>query len=162
MILVDTTIVNVSIPTIIKDLGATLSDIEWIISGYALTFAAFLITFGRLGDMYGRKNFFLGGLAVFTIASYFSGQATSPDSLIIARLFQGVGGAMISPSTLSIISTTFRGRERAIAFGIWGAVAGLAVALGPVLGGYFSTYQNWRWIFYVNIPIGIIGIILGA
>jgi len=162
MILVDTTIVNVSIPTIIKDLGASLSDIEWIISGYALTFAAFLITFGRLGDMYGRKNFFLGGLAVFTIASYFSGQATSPDSLIVARLFQGVGGAMISPSTLSIISTTFRGKERAIAFGIWGAVAGLAVALGPVLGGYFSTYQNWRWIFYVNIPIGIIGILLGA
>lgn len=162
MILVDTTIVNVSIPTLIKDLGARLSDIEWIISGYALSFAALLITFGRLGDIYGRKNFFLAGLAVFTLSSYFSGQANTPDQLILARLFQGMGGAMISPSTLSIISASFKGRERAIAFGIWGAIAGVAVAIGPLLGGYFTTYQNWRWIFYVNIPIGIIGIILGS
>ncbi|MEI6478052.1 MAG: MFS transporter [bacterium] len=159
MILLDTTIVNVSIPTIIRDLSASLSDLEWVISGYALSFAALLITFGRLGDLYGRRNLFVGGLAVFTIASFFSGEATSSSTLIIARLFQGVGGAMISPATLSIISSTFKGRERATAFGIWGATAGIAVALGPILGGYFTTYQTWRWIFRVNIPIGILAII---
>ncbi len=159
MILIDTTIVNVSIPTIVRDLGATLADIEWVISGYALTFAAFLITFGRLGDMYGRKKFFILGMLVFILSSAFAGEARSPEILIIARLFQGIGGAMISPSTLSLISSTFRGRERAIAFGIWGAVAGVAVAIGPILGGYFTTYQTWRWIFRVNIPVGLLAIL---
>ncbi|MBU6389295.1 MFS transporter [Patescibacteria group bacterium] len=159
MILIDTTIVNVSIPTIIKDLNANLSDIEWIISGYALSFAALLITFGRLGDMYGRRLFFIIGLIVFTVSSFFSGEAGSASTLIIARLFQGVGGAIISPATLSIISSSFKGRERALAFGIWGAVAGIAVAIGPILGGWFTTYYTWRWIFRVNIPIGIIGIL---
>ena len=159
MILIDSTIVNVSIPTIIKDLSATLSNVEWVISGYALTFAALLITFGRLGDMLGRRNLFILGLVVFTVASFFSGEAFTIHTLIAARLFQGVGGAMISPATLSIISSTFKGRERGIAFGVWGAVAGVAVALGPILGGYFTTYYTWRWIFRVNIPIGIIGVI---
>lgn len=161
MILIDTTIVNVSIPTLIKELGASLTDVEWIISGYALSFAALLITFGRLADMYGRRNFFLLGLLVFAVASYFAGHASTAHTLIGMRFLQGIGGAMISPSSLSIISATFKGRERATAFGIWGATAGIAVALGPVLGGYFTTYQTWRDIFYVNIPIAIVGIILG-
>jgi EmrB/QacA subfamily drug resistance transporter len=159
MILLDTTIVNVSIPTIIRELAAKLSDIEWVISGYALTFAAFLITFGRLGDIYGRKIIFIVGLIVFVIASFFSGEAHSPITLIIARLFQGVGGAMISPSTLSLIASNFKGKERALAFGIWGSVAGVAVALGPLLGGYLTTYQSWRWIFRINIPLGILAAI---
>lgn len=159
MILIDITIVNVSIPTIIKDLHATLPDMEWVISGYALMFAAFLITFGRLGDMYGRKNFFLLGLLVFVIASAFSGEAHSPATLIIARLAQGLGGAMIAPATLSLISSNFRGRDRAIAFGVWGAIAGFAVAVGPILGGYITTYHDWRWIFRINIPVGIIGML---
>ena len=161
IILIDTTIVNVSIPTIIKDLGASLTDIEWVISGYALSFAALLIAFGRLGDLFGHKKLFIGGLVVFTLFSLLAGHASSPNTLIFARILQGIGAAMISPATLSIISTTFRGRERATAFGIWGATAGVAVAIGPVLGGYLTTYQTWRWIFYVNIPIGLIGIILG-
>jgi EmrB/QacA subfamily drug resistance transporter len=160
MILIDTTIVNVSIPTIIADLHTSLSSIEWIISGYALSFAALLITFGRLGDIYGYKRLFISGLVVFTIASIFSGEAQNISTLIIARLFQGVGGAMISPATLSIISSTFKGRERSVAFGGFGAVSGIAVAIGPILGGWLTTYYSWRWIFRVNIPIGIIGVIL--
>jgi EmrB/QacA subfamily drug resistance transporter len=161
MILIDTTIVNVSIPTLIKDIGASLTQIEWIISGYSLSFAALLITFGRLGDMYGRRNFFLAGLFVFALSSFFAGHATSPDTLITARILQGIGAAMISPSSLSIISATFKGRERATAFALFGSTAGIAAALGPVLGGYFTTYHSWRDIFYVNIPVGIVGIILG-
>jgi EmrB/QacA subfamily drug resistance transporter len=160
MILLDSTIVNVSIPTIIKELHANLSQVEWIISGYALSFAALLITFGRLGDLYGRKKLFMLGLAVFTIASIFSGEATNPTTLIAARLFQGVGGAMLSPATLSIISSTFRDRERALAFGAFGAVSGIASAIGPILGGWITTYYSWRWIFRVNIPIGIVGLVL--
>lgn len=160
MILIDITIVNVSIPTIIKDLKATLADMEWVISGYALMFAAFLITFGRLGDVYGRKNFFLLGLFVFVIASAFSGEAHTPSTLIIARLFQGLGGAMIAPATLSLITSNFHGKDRAIAFGVWGAIAGFAVAVGPILGGYITTYHDWRWIFRINIPVGILGMIL--
>ena len=159
IILIDTTVVNVSIPTIIKELHATLSDIEWIISGYALSFAALLITFGRLGDVYGRRTMFLLGLFVFALASFFSGEAQTAQVLIFARLFQGIGGAMISPATLSILSSSFKGKDRAVAFGIWGAVAGIAVAIGPILGGYFTTYWSWRWIFRINIPICLIGII---
>jgi len=161
MILIDTTVVNVSIPTLVKDLGASLSDIEWIVSGYSLTFAAFLITFGRLGDLFGRRLFFLLGLGLFGIASLFCGESHTAAQLIGFRLLQGAGGAMISPSVLSIISSTFKGRERAIAFGSFGAVSGIAVALGPVLGGYFTTYQTWRWVFRINIPVAIIGILLG-
>ncbi len=158
MILIDTTIVNVSIPTIIKDLHASLTDIEWVVSGYALTFAALLITFGRLGDLFGRRRMFILGLVVFTISSFLCGEASSISVLILARLAQGIGGAMISPATLSIISSTFKGRERATAFGIWGGIAGIAVALGPILGGFFTTYYTWRWVFRVNIPIGIIAV----
>lgn len=162
MILIDTTVVNVSIPTIIRDLGASISDVEWIVSGYALSFAALLITFGRLGDLYGRKLMFMLGLAVFTVASFFSGEAASTGTLIVARLFQGVGGAMLSPSVLSIISGEFRNRERALAFGAFGAVSGIGVAVGPILGGWLTTYYSWRWVFRINIPIGIIGILLAA
>ena len=160
MILIDTTIVNVSIPTLIKDLNASLTEVEWVITGFALSFAALLITFGRLGDLYGRKTLFMVGLTVFTIASFFSGEATSIGVLIAARVFQGIGGAMISPAVLSIISSTFKGRERATAFGVFGAVSGLAVAVGPILGGWLTTDYTWRWIFRVNIPIGILGLIL--
>lgn len=159
MILIDTTIVNVSIPTIIRDLHASLADIEWVVSGYALSFAALLITFGRLGDMYGRKSFFVMGLALFTIASFLCGESNTIGVLILARIAQGVGGAMLSPATLSLISSTFKGRERAVAFGVWGSIAGIAVALGPILGGIFTTYYNWRWIFRVNIPIGILAMV---
>lgn len=159
MILIDTTVVNVSIPTIIADLKTNLSSIEWIISGYALSFAALLITFGRLGDLYGRRLMFILGLLVFTLASWFSGEASTVSTLIAARLFQGVGGAMISPATLSIISSNFRGRERAAAFGVFGAVSGIAVAVGPILGGWLTTYASWRWIFRINIPIGLIGLV---
>ena len=156
MILIDTTVVNVAIPTLIKELHTSLSEIEWIITGYALSFAALLITFGRLGDVYGRKQLFIIGLVVFVVSSYFSGEAPNASILIIARLFQGVGGAMISPASLSILASSFTGKERAIAFGIWGAIAGVAVAIGPVLGGLLTTYESWRWIFRINIPIGIL------
>ncbi len=162
IILIDTTVVNVAIPSIIKDLHATLPDIEWIISGYAISFAALLITFGRLGDLYGRKFLFLLGLVVFAVASIVSGESSNASILIFARLFQGVGGAMISPSVLSLISSNFSGRERAVAFGIFGAITGVAVAVGPILGGFFTTYYSWRWVFRINVPICLIGLIVGA
>lgn len=162
MILIDISIVNVSIPTLINDLHANLADVEWVVSGFALAYAALLITFGRLGDLFGRKLLFLLGLTVFTIASFFSGEASTISTLIIARIFQGVGGAMLSPAVLSIISSTFQGRERANAFGAFGAVSGLAVAVGPILGGWLTTDFSWRWIFRVNIPIGVLALVLAA
>lgn len=160
IILIDTTVVNVSIPKIIEDLNANLSDVEWIISGYALSFAALLITFGRLGDIYGRRLMFILGLIVFGVASLISGEAGNSTILIFARLAQGIGGAMISPSVLSLISSNFKGKDRAIAFGVFGSITGIAVAVGPILGGFATTYYSWRWVFRINIPICILGIIL--
>ncbi len=160
MTLIDATAVNVSIPTIIKDLNASLPDVEWIISGYSITFAAFLIVSGRIGDLYGRRNMFILGVFLFGFTSFLSSEASNISVLIIARLFQGVAGAIISPNVLSIISSTFKGKDRSIAFGSFGATSGIAVALGPILGGFFTTYYSWRWIFRLNIPLSILGIIL--
>ena len=159
MIIVDATIVNVSVPTIIRELNLDGTAAEWVNSIYALVFAALLITLGRFGDVLGRRAMYLGGLVVFMAASLVAGLAPSGEVLIIARLFQGVGGAMILPSTQSILNTNFRGRERAIAFGVWGGVIGGVAALGPLLGGWLTTYQSWRWAFFINIPIGIIAIV---
>jgi EmrB/QacA subfamily drug resistance transporter len=158
MIIVDATIVNVSVPAIIEDLGLTGTQAEWINTSYALVFAALLITLGRLGDQRGRRSMYLLGLVVFLGASVLAGAASSGEMLIAARLLQGVGGAMILPSTQSILNTNFRGRDRAIAFGIWGAVIGGMAAIGPLLGGWLTTNLSWRWSFFINIPIGIVAI----
>jgi EmrB/QacA subfamily drug resistance transporter len=156
MIIVDATIVNVAVPSIIKDLNLDSTTAEWINTVYALVFAALLVTVGRVGDVWGRRRLYLLGLIVFGGASVLAGAAPTGEFLIGARVLQGIGGAMILPSTQSILNTNFRGRDRAIAFGIWGAVIGGMAAVGPLLGGWLTTYLSWRWAFFINIPVAIV------
>jgi EmrB/QacA subfamily drug resistance transporter len=158
MIIVDATIVNVAVPSIIRDLSLDSTTAEWINTIYALVFAALLITLGRLGDLLGRRRLYLVGLVVFGIASVLAGAAPTGELLIAARVLQGVGGAMILPATQSILNTTFRGRDRAIAFAIWGATIGGMAAVGPLLGGWLTTYLSWRWAFFINVPVGLIAL----
>ena len=158
MIIVDATIVNVAVPSIIRDLKLDSSQAEWINTIYALVFAALLITLGRLGDVFGRRRLYVGGLSIFILASVLAGLAPSGDTLILARVLQGVGGAMILPSTQAILNANFQGRDRAIAFGIWGSVIGGVAAVGPLLGGFLTTYFSWRWAFFINIPVGLLAI----
>lgn len=155
MILLDTTIVNIAIPSIIDGLRASLAQILWVLNAYILVYAVLLITAGRLGDVYGQRKMFVSGMALFTAASAFCGLAQDPTQLIIARAIQGVGGALLTPQTLAIITTIFPPERRGAAFGVWGAVAGVAAVAGPTLGGLIVTHLGWRWIFYVNVPIGI-------
>ncbi len=162
MILLDTTIVNVAIPSLSDGLHAQLSDILWILNAYILVYAVLLITCGRLGDLYGPKPLFLVGLVVFTAASAACGFAQSPTQLIVFRIVQGLGGAILTPQTLSVITMIFPAERRGAAFGLWGAVAGVATLAGPVLGGWLVTDYGWRWIFFVNLPIGVIALVLAA
>ncbi len=162
MILLDTTIVNVAIPSIIDGLHATLDEILWVLNAYVLVYAVLLITCGRLGDLYGQKRLFMLGLFVFTAASAACGLANTPDQLIAARIAQGVGGALLTPQTLSMITMIFPAERRGAAFGVWGAVAGVATIAGPTLGGLVVTRLGWEWIFYVNVPVGIVTIVLAA
>jgi EmrB/QacA subfamily drug resistance transporter len=159
MILLDTTIVNVAIPAMSSSenggLNTTLDQILWVLNAYILVYAVLLIPAGRLGDLYGQRNLFAIGLFVFTLASALCGLSQNATELIAARILQGVGGALLTPQTLAIITTLFPPERRGAAFGIWGAVAGLATIAGPTLGGAIITYINWRWIFFVNVPIGI-------
>ncbi len=156
MIIIDTTIVNVAVPSIIADLKIDSTTAAWINTVYALVFAALLVTLGRVGDLRGRRAMYLTGLVVFGVASVLAGAAPSGELLIVARILQGVGGAMILPSTQSILNTNFRGRDRAIAFGIWGATIGGMAAIGPLIGGWLTTYLTWRWAFFINIPIAAV------
>jgi EmrB/QacA subfamily drug resistance transporter len=155
MLLLDITVVNVALPQIEKDLNTSFTDLQWVVDAYALTLAATMLNAGSLGDLMGRKRVFLVAIALFTAASALCGAAQSPLWLILARGAQGIGGAGMFAVSLAIISQEFHGRERGTAFGIWGATVGLAVAIGPLVGGALTTYVGWRWIFFVNIPIGI-------
>jgi EmrB/QacA subfamily drug resistance transporter len=158
MIMLDNTVVNVALPTIQRDLGAGLSELEWIVSGYALTFAALMLTGGKLADMFGRRRMFVSGLAVFAGSSLACALAPSAGFLIGARIVQGAGAALMNPATLSIISATFPPRQRGTAIGIWAGVSALALAIGPLVGGLLSQHVGWSAIFYVNVPIGIAAI----
>ena len=161
MVVLDIAIVNVALPSIQVDLGFSESNLQWVISAYALVFGGFLLLGGRSADLLGRKRIFLGGLVVFTLASLFAGLAWSEASLITARALQGLGAAIITPAALSILSVTFReGRERNIALGVWGAVGGFGAAAGVLLGGILTDALSWEWIFFVNVPVGTIGFIL--
>ena len=159
MILLDTTIVNIAIPSIIDSLNATLDEVLWVLNAYILVYAVLLITFGRLGDILGQRTMFAAGMVVFVVASAFSGQAQNSTQLIAARMAQGIGGAMLTPQTLAMLTTVFPPHRRGAAFGVWGAVAGLATVAGPTLGGLIVTTWGWRWIFYINLPIGVLALV---
>ncbi|TMF85049.1 MAG: DHA2 family efflux MFS transporter permease subunit [Chloroflexi bacterium] len=162
MILLDTTIVNIAVPSILSDLNTSLDQILWVLNAYILVYAVLLITAGRLGDLWSPKYMFVAGLAVFTLASMACGAAQNADQLIAFRVVQGVGGAMLTPQTLTIITSIFEPTKRGAAFGVPGGVAGIAALTGPTLGGALVTWVNWRWIFYVNVPIGIFTIVAAA
>ena len=158
MLLLDITIVVVALPDIERALGAQLSDLQWVIDAYALSLAAFLLTAGVIADRVGRRVVFSVGIVVFTLGSLLCGLAGDPTFLAIARGIQGVGGAIMFATSLALISTAYQGRDRGTAFGIFGAVTGVAVAVGPVLGGAITSGLSWRWIFLVNLPIGILAL----
>jgi EmrB/QacA subfamily drug resistance transporter len=158
MIMLDNTVVNVALPSIQSDLGADLSELEWIVTGYALTFASLMLVGGKLADAYGRRLVFVLGIVVFTVASLACGLATSSEMLIGARVLQGAGAALMNPATLSIIAATFPPRERGTAIGIWAGTSAMALAIGPLVGGLITEHLHWSWIFFVNVPIGLLGI----
>ena len=160
MLLLDVTIVNVALPSIERDFSASLTDLQWVISGYALALAAFLLTAGSLADRYGRRLVFAIGLIVFTAASMCCGISTGPMFLVVARAVQGVGGAIMFATSLALLADAFRGKDRAVAFGVFGAVTGAAVAVGPVLGGVITSGLSWRWIFFVNVPVGAVALLV--
>ena len=161
MVVLDIAIVNVALPSIQVDLGFSQENLQWVISAYALFFGGFLLLGGRSADLLGRRRIFLGGLVVFTLSSLFAGLAWSEASLIAARAFQGLGAAIITPAALSILSTTFHeGRERNIALGVWGAVGGFGAAAGVLMGGILTDALSWEWIFFVNVPVGVLAIVL--
>ena len=162
MTYLDNNVVNVAIPAVQRDLHLTTSGLEWVVSGYILVFASLLLAGGRLADVWGRKRVFMTGLAIFTGSSLAAGLATTAGELIAARAVQGLGAALLTPTTLAIISATFEaGRKRAAAIGIWSAVGALALAVGPLIGGVLSQYLSWEWIFFINVPVGIATMLLG-
>jgi EmrB/QacA subfamily drug resistance transporter len=158
MIMLDNTVVNVALPSMAQDLGVGLSELEWIVTGYALTFASVMLTGGKLADLFGRRLIFVVGLVIFTGSSLACGLAESENLLIGARIVQGVGAALMNPATLSIIAATFPPHQRGTAIGIWAGVSALALAIGPLIGGLLTQHLNWNWIFFVNVPIGILAI----
>lgn len=160
LIVLDGSLVNVLIPSMVKDLKLDRAEVLWCNSAYSLVFAALLITAGRLGDRLGRRRFFMTGTIIFLIGSVIAGAAPNPGILILARIISAIGGAMMLPTSTAIINVEFTGRRRAIAFGMWGAVFGGMAALGPVVGGWLTEDFSWRWAFYVNIPIGLISLVL--
>src|SRR5215471_20908320 len=154
MTLLDLTIVNIAIPNMIANLHASLGDVLWVINAYALVLAVLLITCGRLGDLLGQRRVFFAGIAVFTLASAACGLAPSPGFLIAFRAVQGLGAALLMPQTLAILTMVFPPERRGAAFGVWSAVGGVATIAGPTLGGLLVTAFDWRYIFFVNLPIG--------
>jgi EmrB/QacA subfamily drug resistance transporter len=159
MIMLDNTVVNVALPSIARDLQIGLSELEWIVTGYALTFASLMLTGGKLADLMGRRLIFIVGLVIFTVSSLVCGLAPSGDVLIGARVVQGAGAALMNPATLSIIAATFPPRQRGTAIGIWAGTSALALAIGPLVGGLLTEHISWNWIFFVNVPIGVLAII---
>ncbi len=163
MTYLDNNIVNVAMPAIQQDLHLTIQGLEWVVSSYILVFASLLLAGGRLADVFGRKRLFLIGLGIFTVASLAAGLSGDVTELVISRSLQGLGAALVTPTTLAIISATFtQTRQRATAVGIWSGVGALALAVGPLLGGVLSQHASWEWIFFINLPVGVATFVLGA
>jgi EmrB/QacA subfamily drug resistance transporter len=158
MLLLDITIVNVALPDIQQELGSSFTDLQWVVDAYALTLAALLLTTGSLADRFGRRLAFAVGLALFSVSSLLCGLSSTPLFLILARGAQGIGGATMFATSLALVAHAFRGRERGVAFGVVGAIIGIAVSVGPIVGGALTTGLSWRWIFLVNVPIGVAAI----
>ena len=162
MVALDNLVVTTALPVIKADLGASLADLQWMVNAYTLTFAVLLLTGAALGDRFGRKRVFLIGMAIFTGGSALAALAPSTDVLILARAIQGVGGAIVTPLTLTILSAAIPPERRAVALGAWGGIAGLAIAIGPLVGGAIAEGLDWHWIFWLNVPIGLVVIPLAA
>ena len=160
MLLLDITVVNVALPDIQRSLHSSFSDLQWVVNAYSLTLAAFLLTAGAVADLVGRRRVFVTGLIVFTASSALCGLSTTPLMLNLARAVQGTGGAMMFATSLALLAQAFHGKERGIAFGVFGGVIGAAVAIGPVVGGVITSGIGWEWIFFVNVPIGVAAVFL--
>src|ERR1700682_135351 len=164
IVVLDNSVLNVAIPTILREFHTTLPSLQWVVTGYALTFATLLIIGGRLGDLYGHRRGFTIGAALFGAGSLLASLSGSVPSLVLGEaIIEGIGASLMLPTTLAILSTTFRGRERATAFAAWGETAGAAAAFGPVVGGFLTTNFSWRWSFGINVviaPLAIVGAIL--
>ena len=161
MVMLDNTVVNVALPSIQRDLDTSISGLEWIVNGYTLSFAVLLAVGGRLGDIFGRRRMFIFGVIVFTLASTTAGFAPDNFSLVASRVLQGVGAAFMMPGTLSIITNAFPPAERGKAIGTWAGVSALALAIGPVLGGFLTEQVSWRAIFFINLPVGVVAVARG-
>src|SRR5436190_11988496 len=162
MLLVDITIVNVALPSIQRSLSASLTGLQWVVDAYALMLAALILTAGALADRYGRRLVFVAGVGVFTIASFLCGVAWNIATLDVARALQGVGGAALFATALALLGAEYRGPALAGAIAVWGATIGLAVAAGPLLGGVITEWLGWRWIFFVNVPVGAAALVIAA
>src|ERR671932_2814077 len=160
MIMLDNTVVNVALPAMQRSLGVSASELEWIVVGYALTFATFMLTGGKLADLFGRRRLFIIGLLIFTASSLACGLAPNAGFLIGARVVQGVGAAIMNPATLGIITATFPPRQRGMAIGIWAGTSAMALAIGPLVGGVLTEKISWSWIFFINVPVGIVAIFM--
>jgi EmrB/QacA subfamily drug resistance transporter len=162
MLLIDVTVVNVALPSIQAQLGASFSALQWVVDAYALTLSVFQLTSGTLGDRLGRKPVFITGIAIFTVFSLACGLAPTPETLDAFRALQGIGGAIMFANSLAIIGENYAGRDRGTAFGVWGATTGASIAIGPLIGGAVTSGIDWRWIFFINLPIGAVAILLAA
>ena len=160
--LLDLTIVNIAIPDMSRALHASLAEIGWVINAYVIVLAVLMITGGRLGDLRGKRGLFITGVAVFTFASLTCGLSQTAGQVITARAFQGLGAALLMPQTMSVIIATFPAQRRGMALGVWGGIAGLATIAGPTIGGLLVSGLGWRWIFFVNLPVGVLAIVLAV
>ncbi len=160
MAFIDGTVVNVALPVLQTDLRATVADVQWVVEAYSLFLSALILVGGSLGDLYGRKRIFATGIALFTLASIFCGLAPTITFLIIARAVQGIGGALLVPGSLAIISATFDSKQRGLAIGTWSGFTSITTVLGPVLGGWLVQYASWRWVFFINVPVAVIVLVI--